>query len=263
VTAIATQSAARQPRSRRESRSAFASLVRIEAKLLVRELVPLLWGVGFPVILLAVIGAFSHGPDQSLGGASLVAVYVPILIAFTLATFALQGMPAVLAGYRDRGILRRLNATPVGAGRLLAAQLAVNLAVGLAAAAGILAVGYAAFGVALPRQPFGFLLALVLTAAAMLGLGLLIAAFARNGRVAGAVGTMLFLPMMFFAGLWMPQATMPAALRSAGQDTPLGAAVAALGRAMAGQWPSAVGLAALAGYALAFVALAWRLFRWE
>jgi len=32
-------------------------------------------------------------------------------------------------------------------------------------------------------------------------LSLLVASLARTGRVAGAVGTMLFLPLMFFAGL--------------------------------------------------------------
>jgi ABC-2 type transport system permease protein len=244
-------------------RSAFRNLVRTEARLLVREVVPLVWGVGFPMVLLCIMAAFSHGPDQALGGYSLVASYEPILIAFTMATFALQGLPAVLAGYRDRGILRRLNATPVGAGRLLGAQLIVNITVALIATIGIVVVGAAAFGVPLPGQPVGFLLALVLTAAAMLSLGLLIASLARNGRVAGAVGSMLFLPLMFFAGLWTPQATMPAALRRVGDDTPLGAAVSALQHSMSGQWPSAAGLAILAGYAVAFGLLAWRLFRWE
>jgi ABC-2 type transport system permease protein len=169
----------------------------------------------------------------------------------------------VLTGYRERGILRRLNATPVGAGRLLGAQLTVNVSVALVATLGILVVGAAGFGVPLPRQPAGFAVALILTAAAMVGLGLLIASLARNPRVAGAVGTMLFLALMFFAGLWGPQATMPAGLRRAGDATPLGAAVAALQHSMAGQWPSASGLALLAGYAVAFGLLAWRLFRWE
>jgi ABC-2 type transport system permease protein len=250
--------------SRRKSqRSAFGNLVRTEAKLLVREIVPLLWGVAFPMALLSVMGEFSHGPDKSLGGFSLVASYEPVLIAFTIATFALQGLPTVLAGYRERGILRRLNATPVGAGRLLSAQLTVNLSVTLIATLGIVIVGDAAFGVPLPGQPGGFTLALILTAAAMLTLGLLVASLARTGRVAGAVGTMFFLPLMFFAGLWTPQATMPAALRRAGDDTPLGAAVSALQHSMSGQWPSASGLAILAGYAVVFGLLAWRLFRWD
>jgi ABC-2 type transport system permease protein len=243
--------------------SAFRALVRTEAVLLVREIVPLLWGVAFPMALLAIIGAFSHGPDASLDGFSLVAAYEPVLIAFTCATFALQGLPTVLASYRERGILRRLNATPVGAARLLSAQLTVNLSITLTATVGILIVGDAAFGVALPGQPVGFAVALLLTAAAMLSLGLLVAAVARTGRVAGAVGTMLFLPLMFFAGLWTPQALMPAALRRIGDYTPLGAAVTALQHSMAGQWPPASSLAVLAAYSVALALLAWRLFRWE
>ena len=251
----------RQRRNRQ--RSAFGNLVRTEARLLIREVVPLLWGVGFPMVLLSIMGAFSRGPDKSLGGFSLVGSYEPILIGFTMATFALQGLPVVLAGYRERGILRRLNATPVGAGRLLGAQLTVNITIALLATAGILVVGYAAFGVALPKQPAGFLLTLFLTAAAMLTLGLLVASLASTGRVAGAVGTMLFLPLMFFAGLWIPRDLMPAALLRISDDTPLGACVAALQRTMLGQWPSASGLAILAGYAVVFGAVAWRFFRWE
>jgi ABC-2 type transport system permease protein len=243
-------------------RSAFRNLAVTEAKLLAREVVPLLWGVGFPMVLLTVVGTTSPGPDKSLGGISLAAAYQPILIAFSCATFALQGLPTVLASYRERGILRRLNATPVGAGRLLGAQLTVNLSVTLIATLGILVTG-TAFGLRLPGQPAGFVLALLLTAAAMIGLGLMVASVARNGRVAGAVGSMLFLGLMFFAGLWMPQATMPAGLRTASDDTPLGAAVAALARGMAGQWPSAASLGVLAGYAVVFGLLAWRLFRWE
>jgi ABC-2 type transport system permease protein len=243
--------------------SAFRNLVSTETKLMIREVVPLLWGLVFPMVLLTILGEFSDGPDKSLGGLSLVASYVPILIAFTCSTFALQGLPTVLAGYRERGILRRLNATPVGAGRLLGAQLTVNLSVSLIATLGILIVGDAGFGVPLPRQPAGFLLAVAATSAAMLTLGLLIASLARTGRVAGAVGTMLFLPLMFFAGLWIPQAQMPAGLRRVGDDTPLGAAVAALQHSMSGQWPPATGLAILAGYTVVFGVLAWRLFRWE
>jgi ABC-2 type transport system permease protein len=97
----------------------------------------------------------------------------------------------------------------------------------------------------------------------MLTLGLLIASVARTARVAGAAGTMVFLPLMFFAGLWVPRAAMAAPLRRAGDDTPLGAAVSALQHSMSGQWPPAGTLAILAGYTVVFGLLAWRLFRWE
>src|SRR5262249_62360831 len=104
--------------------------------------------------------------------------------------------------------------------RVVAAELAANLAVVVIATAGILAVGRLAFGVPLPGQPAGFLVTYVLAAAAMLGLGMLIAALAPTGRAAGVIGTMLFFPLMFFAGLWRARAQLPASLRQLNDFTP-------------------------------------------
>jgi ABC-2 type transport system permease protein len=262
MTAITAGPASSRQARRNAPRSAFRNLVVTEAKLLAREVVPVAWGIAFPIMMLSYFGHSAPGPDKSLGGVSLATAYVPVLVAFSCAASALQTLPTVLASYRERGILRRLNATPVGAGRLLGAQLTVNLSVTLIATVGILVTGVA-FGVRLPGQPAGFILALLLTAGAMIGLGLLVASVARNGRMASALGMMTFLPMMFFAGLWLPQKAMSASMRAIGQDTPLGAAAAALSRSMAGQWPSAANLGVLAGYAVVFGLLAWRLFRWE
>jgi ABC-2 type transport system permease protein len=243
--------------------SAFRKLTLTEVRLLLREPVALFWGLAFPMALLAVMGLASSSPQADLGGLRLVAVYEPILIAFVSVTFAIQGLPAVVAGYRERRILRRLATTPVGPVRVIAAQLAVNLAVALAATAGILAVGRLAFGVALPGQPAGFLVTYVLAAAAMLGLGMLIVALAPTGRAAGVIGTMLFFPLMFFAGLWTPRATMPAVLQQISDFTPLGAAVQALQDSMLGHWPHPSALAVLAGCAVVFTVAAARFFRWD
>jgi ABC-2 type transport system permease protein len=244
-------------------RPALAKLTLTEARLLLREPVALFWGLAFPMALLAVMGLASSGKQASLGGLPLVAVYEPVLIAFVTVAFAIQGLPALVAGYRERRILRRLATTPVGPVRVVAAQLAVNLAVALVATAGILAVGRLGFGVALPGQPAGFGVTYVLAAAAMLGLGMLIAALAPTGRTAGVIGTMLFFPLMFFAGLWIPRATMPASLRHISDFTPLGAAVQAMQDSMRGAWPHPSGLAVLAGYAVVFTVAAARFFRWD
>ena len=108
---------------------ALARLVLTEARLLIREPVALFWGLAFPMALLAIMGIASSGPGARLGGLPLVAVYEPILIAFVTVAFAIQGLPTVVAGYRERRILRRLATTPVGPVRIIAAQLAINLAV--------------------------------------------------------------------------------------------------------------------------------------
>jgi len=228
-----------------------------EAKLLVREPLALFWGLAFPMALLAVMGLSS----TDIGGVPLVTIYEPIVIAFVGVVFGVQGIPVQVAGYRERRILRRLATTPAGPVRVVAAQLIVSLVVVLAATAGVLAVGRLGFGVPLPRQAAGFAGVAVLSATAMLALGLLIGAVAPTARSAGAAGTVLFFPLMYFAGLWTPQ--LSPATRHIGQFTPLGAGAQALRDTMAGGWPHPQALLVLAGWTLVCAVLAVRFFRWE
>ena len=95
----------------------------------------------------------------SLGGCTLLDAYVPILIAFTLAILSLTALPMVLASYRERGVLRRLQTTPIGPARVLGAQLAANLTVAAATVVLVLAVARLGYQVSLPRQLAGFVLA--------------------------------------------------------------------------------------------------------
>jgi ABC-2 type transport system permease protein len=250
--------------SRRSRPSGFTRLLATELKLYAREPMLLFWGLVFPVGLLVVLGlAGGDKAQKSLGGVKLIVAYTPVVMLFVVTILSLSALPAALASYRDKGYLRRLSTTPIGAVRLLAAQVILNF--GLAAAAVILValVSHFAFSVALPQQVGGFVLAMVLTLAAMLSLGTLVAAVAPTQRIAAAAGSLLFFPLMFFAGLWVPQAQMGATLRDISHYSPLGAAVPALQNAIAGHWPGTVHLLVLAGYAVVLCAAAARLFRWE
>jgi len=244
---------------------ALRRLTATELRLFLRERVGPVFGVGFPLLLLVVFGniPFFSRPGNGFDGAPLLYAYVPILVAFVAAMLALNALPPVLAGYRERGVLRRLRTTPVGAVRVLAAQLTITL---LSAAVGVvllLAVARIAFDVPLPHQPAGFAVAAALAALALTGIGLFVAAAAPTGRVANAVGSVLFYVMMFFAGLWLPLDAMPPVLRRVSEATPLGAAVRALTDASQGHWPHALQLGILAAYAVASGLAGARMFRWE
>jgi ABC-2 type transport system permease protein len=261
MSAIAAPTTAVPARSRPRG---FRRLLATELKLFAREPMLLFWGLVFPVGLLVVLGlAGGDKPQKALGGVKLIVAYTPVVMLFVVTILSLSALPAALASYRDKGYLRRLSTTPIGAVRLLAAQVILNF--GLAAVAVILValVSHFAFSVALPQQLGGFVLALALTLAAMLSLGTLVAAVAPTQRIAAAVGSLLFFPLMFFAGLWVPQAEMGATLRDISHYSPLGAAVPALQNAIAGHWPGTVHLLVLAGYAVVLSAAAARLFRWE
>ncbi len=245
------------------SRSPFAQLLRTEAKLWLREPTALFWGVVFPLILTLVFGLASNKPQHDLGGLRLIDVYVPTLMAFVLTIVAVSALPSMLAAYRNIGVLRRMSTTPVAPWLLLGADVIVNAVIIVSALVLIGGVSVVAFNVSLPGPFPGFVLALVLGAVAMLALGATVAALAANERVAQILGTLLFFPMMFFAGLWVPQQQMGHTLREVSHYTPLGALVAALQDSLRGTWPGMVHLAVLAVYAIVFGALAAKLFRWE
>ena len=244
--------------------SPFACLLRTEIKLFLREPMLLFWGLVFPVVLLVVFGLAGGNKHQpSLGGQRLIVVYTPVVMMFTLVILGLSALPAALTSYRDKGYLRRLSTTPVGAARLLAAQIAIVMGLATCVVILLLLVSHFWFSVELPQDVGGFILAIALTMCAVIALGTLITALAPSQRIATAAGGLLLFPLMFFAGLWVPQAEMGAPLRDVSHYTPLGAATPALQNAIAGSWPGTTHLLVLAGYALLLSGLATRLFRWE
>jgi ABC-2 type transport system permease protein len=246
-------------------RSALRRLTITEFRLFLRERVGPVWVIAFPLVLLVIFGAIPsfHKALAELGGYTPLDVYVPILIAFSLALSAVVAMPMVLAGYRERGVLRRMRTTPAGPYRVLAAHLIINVAVAAVSATEVLVVARLGYGVVLPRQLAGFALAVLFTVAALQALGLLVAAIAPSGRAAQIIGMLTFYPMLFFSGLWWPIPEMPPVLQHVAEATPLGAAWQAMSYAGAGHWPPALPLLTLVGYAVVLSLAAARLFRWE
>jgi len=246
-------------------RSALEAMTRTELRLMLRDPIMFFWGIAFPAVILIVMGVIpsDRRPSAHYGGASLVSVYVPILVSFAIGMVALNALPPLLSGYRERGILRRLQTTPVGALRLVAAQLLLYLAMALTTTLLLLAIGRIAFGVGLPNRWPLYLLELLLTITAMLALGVLIASLASSSRVANAVGAIVFYPMMFFAGLWLPRESMGTVLRHISDFTPLGAGVGAMQDATRGAALAPVHLIVVLVYAVVCAGLAIQSFRWE
>ena len=185
------------------------------------------------------------------------------MVAFTAALLSLTALPMMLASYRERGVLRRLETTPIGPARVLAAQLLANLAVAVVTMVAILLLARFGYDVPLPRELGGFAIAALLATVALMCVGLFIAAVVPSAKAAQATGALLFYPLMFFAGLWLPIANMPAWLQHVSHATPLGAAVQALTDSATGHWPTALQLGTLAAYAVAFGLAAAKTFRWE
>lgn len=240
-------------------------LTLTESKLFFREPAGVFFALVFPPALLVVLGlvpAFRE-PSADLGGLRVVDLYTPIVVALALTMLALNGLPQLFATYREKGILRRMATTPVRPALLLGAQLLMCTAMAVFVMLVVLTIGRLGFDVALPQEVPAYLLAYLLCVLSMLTIGLLVASLAPTGRGAGAIGTILFFPVLFFAGLWVPRAGMSEALRRVSDFTPLGAGVQSLSDAAAGHWPQLLHVAVMLGWTLLAGGLAARYFRWE
>ncbi|MBL7258365.1 ABC transporter permease [Paractinoplanes lichenicola] len=245
--------------------SALTKLTVTETKLFLREPIVVFFAVAFAPILLVILGLIPsmREPVPELGGLRMIDVYIPIVVSMGIALFALSGLSQLFASYREKGILRRLRTTPVKPAVMIGAQLLMATIMSVITMLVILTIGKLAFDVDLPGQIPAYLITYLLVALAMFAIGLLVAALAPSSKSASAVGSLVFFPLIFFAGLWLPRENMNDTLRTISDLTPLGAGVQALQDATAGSWPSLLHLAVLAGWTVVSGALAARYFRWS
>lgn len=243
---------------------ALLTTTKTEARLLAREPLMLFFALVFPTILLTVLALVPTltEPSEDLGGARFIDYFAPSVVVLTLAMIGLQGIPNILASYREQGVLRRLSVTPASPALILIAQLVLSLGLALISVTLVMAVGRLAFDIPLPQHLAGFAVAFVVGIAAMFSVGLIIAAVAPTARAAGGMATVAYLLAIFFGGVMLPRFLLPDAIARVGAYVPPGV------QALLDGWigtapPEASHLLIMAGIAVAAAVVAARLFRWE
>lgn len=248
----------------------------VEARLFLREPMSVGFGVLFPTVILLGLGAIPalREPSEEYDGARFVEIWAPTALVIGIAILGLQHIPGVLATYRENGVLRRMSTTPVHPGVVLLAQLLVVMIAAVVAAVLVIVSAWLLLDVPLPQHPLQFALAFVFGFAAVVALGLVIAAVAPNARTANGLAIVGFMLVMFAGGVYLPRFLMPGFLIRLGDYTPPGAqalldawsdepAVAsALGAGAAGP-PQLLQLGIMALIAVVAGAAGARLFRWE
>jgi ABC-2 type transport system permease protein len=246
--------------------AALAALTKTQSKVFLREPLAVFFGLVFPSVLLVVIGFAFPGatdPEPAFDGRTLVDVYASTTVVLGIATVAIFLLPVALGGDRERGILRRLSTTPVHPRALVTAHLVVQLAVVTVATIAAVLIGMLVFGIAFPGSPGWFIVSFVLGAVSLLAVGLLIGAVAPTAGSGQGIGMLLYFPLLFFAGVYIPLQVMPDGVQSVSRYTPAGAAVQALSASWTGEAPQTASLAVMAAYVVVAGSLAVWLFRWD
>jgi ABC-2 type transport system permease protein len=201
---------------------AFIKLTYSELKLQLREPLSVFFTVIFPVMLLVLFGAiFGNEADAALSGYGQMDLSVPGYIGMIIGTIGMLGIPVSLATYRDRGILRRLRATPVHSGTVLWSHVVTQVIIAFVGIALLFVAGVAFYGLRAPDGNAMIIPAIVIGALSFFAVGFVLAGVMPTARTAQAVGMAIFYPMLFLSGAAMPRYIMPEIVQDISRLLPL------------------------------------------
>src|SRR5579872_1052680 len=218
------------------------------------------------IIPLLLLVAFSLEPLIDFGGGyTRIDFLTPGVVALAVMSTAFTSQ-AIGTGFERRyGVLKRLGATPLSRGGLIAAKTATVIGVELLQAAIILAVA-----LALGWSPHADVSAIVtvpllvlLGTAAFSGFALLLAGTLR-AEATLAAANLIYVVMLGIGGVVFPLTKFPAGVRSLLELLPTGALSTGLRDVLANGAAFPVkNIVTLAVWAVVGIALAVRFFRWE
>ncbi len=244
-----------------------ARLTWVEIKLFFRDPLAALFSLLFPVMILFIMGGvFGNTPDPTgkyWAGVGPMDYLVPGMFGLVMAAIGFISLPIHLAGYRERGILRRFRSSSVSPWALLASQFCVSALVAIVGSLAILILGMAVNGAHGPVAPFGVLVAFVLAVICFSSIGILLGAVMPNAQAAQALGLLFFFASEFTAGVGPPRDVLPEAMQQVGKATPLTHVAIALQDPWIGRGTNLIELGIITGIAVVAAALAYRSFRWD
>jgi ABC-2 type transport system permease protein len=207
-----------------------------ELKLFAREPLTVVFAFGFPLVMLFVLaevfGTAPATPDPgdpiAFRGVSPLSYYVPAYIALAAAAVGLVMVPSHLAGYRERGVLRRFRAASIPASTVFGALAAVQYVLALVGGLLVVAAAYLVYEFPAPEAYVGPFLAFLATVTAFAALGILLGAVMPSPRAAQGFGVMLFFVMMMLSGAGPPVDVMSPTMQDIGKAMPLWHGVVAI-----------------------------------
>jgi len=204
-------------------------------------------------------------PGEKQGGFRMIDFVLPGILGMTIMQLGLfTAIPLITM--REKGILKRLRATPLSRSAIVGSQVTQRLVIALFQTFMIVGIGVAFYKVAV-QGSFAMLVGLVIFGVlTFISLGALLSALARTQESGTAVVQLVNFPMMFLSGVFFPPEIIPPGIRVITNVLPLTYLADALRHTILGS-PSLFGipkdLAVLAIWLAACLVLAARTFRWE
>ena len=243
-------------------------LTWVEIKLFIREPMTVVFTLALPIIFLFVMGGvFGNTPEPSIyRGVGAMNYYMPSYYGLVMMAIGTVALPLHLAGYRERGILRRFRASSFSIWAVLGSQLLVSVIIAVLGSLLVTVLGFATYRPDTPENIPQLIAAFLLGVACFTAFGFFLGAVLPSTRAAQGIGLILFFVMMILGGAGPPPEVMTGVMSVTGDLTPLRYVILTLQNAwLPGpgfDWHTSASLIT-AGITVVSALLAARFFRWE
>lgn len=232
------------------------ALTPTELRLLLRDWTVLVFAFIFPpLVMLILAGVFGTHATEGFSWRNPEHYYVAASTGVPVIALTLVGLPVSLASYRERGVLRRLEAFGVSPAQVVVAQAIVTLALVAISVATLLAVAAPTYGIPELAHPARVLGGLAGSAVALVLLGIAVGLAAPSARAAQAIGLIAFFPLYLLGGGGPPRGAMTGAMHAISGALP--SAIPAITDPWLGLSGQGAQLAVLAAWAGAALLAVW------
>jgi ABC-2 type transport system permease protein len=201
---------------------AFIKYTWTEIKLFLREPVGAFFTLAFPLMMLFLFGTiYGNDPTPMFNGYGSVDVSIPAYTAMIIGTTGILGLTITMSAYREKGILRRLRATPLRPYTILAAQVVVIFVMTVLGMGLLILAGNLVYGLRFDGDPFSVAAAFLLSSLSFFSLGFILAGVMPTARTGQVVGMVIFYPMLFLSGAGLPLELLPDNVRQFSNFLPL------------------------------------------
>ena len=190
----------------------------------------------------------------------------PGIVAMSIMQNGVFGLSLFVVSAREKRILKRLQATPAGAGYILAGRIVPAVLISFVQTGVLLAIAVFGFGVKITGNIGVLILSVAFGALVFICLGFLVSSVSKTVDSAESLTNVITLPMFFLGGVFIPLDRLPAAIQLISKGMPLTYFSEALrnimlhGAGLADVW---LDVAILTVFAVVIFAAAVKLFRWE
>lgn len=152
---------------------------------------------------------------------SYIDFLLPGIVALAIMQMSVFSVAFVFVDYKEKGILKRVLATPIQPYQFVSANVITRLLISVGQAVVLIAVGVLLLKAKVIGSYPLILLVTLLGATMFLGLGFTISGFAKTIETVPAVANLVVFPMLFLGGTFFPLDSMPVWLQNIAKFLPL------------------------------------------